>query len=344
MTNVRLRYVDRFRDSGGKMRFYFRKPNGPRTPLPGAPGSEEFLRAYAIAARGVLPASGQMRAAAPGTFDHLLRLYFAAPEFRALAPSTQRAYRLVIERWVRDEKIGHRPVAGMRREHVSTMIGKRAHTPGAANDLAKKIRLLMNFAIAHGLRTDNPTAKMKKFKGEEWHTWTDDEIERFEKRWPVGTSERLAMGLLLFTGQRRSDVVKMTWQDIRGEAIRVCQVKTKKKLDVALHPDLRAILAATPRTGETILTTAYGKPFSAAGFGNWMADKIDAAGLPKECITHGLRKAAARRLAEAGCSASEIMAVTGHTTLSEVERYVREASQKLLSKAGIARLVSQRAA
>ncbi len=65
-----------------------------------------------------------------------------------------------------------------------------------------------------------------------------------------------------------------------------------------------------------------------AGFGNWMADKIQLAGLPERCVTHGLRKAAARRLAEAGCTANEIGAITGHTTLKEISRYTRAAEQR----------------
>ena len=67
-----------------------------------------------------------------------------------------------------------------------------------------------------------------------------------------------------------------------------------------------------------MLTTVFKKPFSDAGYGNMMADAIAAAGLPDRCVLHGLRKAAARRLAEAGCTEKEIAAVTGHTTLKEV--------------------------
>ncbi len=91
-------------------------------------------------------------------------------------------------------------------------------------------------------------------------------------------------------------------------------------------------------TGSTILKTAFGESFTAKGISNFMADKIGAAGLPDRCVTHGLRKAAARRLAEAGCSANEIQAITGHVSLEEVARYTRAAEQKKLARAAIDRL------
>ena len=74
------------------------------------------------------------------------------------------------------------------------------------------------------------------------------------------------------------------------------------------------------------------------GFSGFMRDAIKAAGLPLECQPHGLRKAAGRRLAEAGCSSRELMAVLGHKTLSEAERYTRDADQARLASAAVARL------
>jgi len=80
-----------------------------------------------------------------------------------------------------------------------------------------------------------------------------------------------------------------------------------------------------PRQHVAILTTTYGEPFTSKGCANWCADRIADAGLPDRCVTHGLRKAAARRLAEAGCTALQIASITGH---KEVERYTRAANQK----------------
>jgi integrase len=332
MTRIKLRYVDSYIDATGKRRYYVRKSRtAPRVTLPGLPGSSEFMAAYEAALDDVAPTARKLRGN-PGTFDRLVQDYFESTDFLRLAQSTQNAYRLVIERWVRDDNIGHRRVDQLARTHVSKMLAKRKETPGAANDLLKKVRILVNFAIANGWRQNDPTRGIKKFAHGEFHTWTDQEIAQFEKRWPAGTKERTAFALLLYTGQRRSDVVRMSWRDIEGNAIHVAQQKTKAKLLIPLHRRLKELLAVWPRDQMVILSTGYGKPFTAAGFGNWMADKIAAAGLPDHCVTHGLRKAAARLLAEAGCTTHQIMAVTGHKSLSEVERYTKAAQQKRLAQ------------
>ncbi len=122
------------------------------------------------------------------------------------------------------------------------------------------------------------------------------------------------------------------------EHVRVTQEKTGTKLDIALHPDLLEALAAWPSKPKAILETEHRKPFSVKGLGNKMADAFDAAGLPDECVTHGLRKAAARRLAEARCSTHEIAAVTGHKSLADIERYTRAANQRRLSEVANSRL------
>jgi enterobacteria phage integrase len=137
----------------------------------------------------------------------------------------------------------------------------------------------------------------------------------------------------------------MSWSDVKDGAIGVVPLKTKRttgvRLWIPIHPALAEALAATEREGRTILTTSFGKAFTGNGFGNFMADKIAAAGLPDECVTHGLRKAAARRLAEAGCTTNEIAAITGHATLQEVARYTKAAEQKRLARTAINRLQSE---
>lgn len=342
MTIIKLKNIDRFRDRHGRWRYYYRFGRGGRIPLPGRPGSPEFMLAYEAAARGTVPAAEPKLRSAPGTFDRLVQDYFASPDFLRLAPSTQKTYRSVIERLLMDEQIGHRLVRQMTREHIQRMLAKRAATPGAANSLLQKLKVLVHFAIDIGWMKDDPTVRIKKYAKGEFHTWTEDELVQYEQTWPIGTSERLAYALLLYTGQRRSDVVCMTWADVSDGAISVVPLKTKRttrvKLWIPIHPSLQALFDACDRGGDTILRTSYGTAFTGNGFGNFMADKIARAGLPDRCVTHGLRKAAARRLAEAGCTSKQISAITGHATLQEVERYTRAAEQKRLASAAIRRL------
>jgi hypothetical protein len=172
MTKIKLRHVDRFVDRHGKVRYYVRRGRGPRTKLIGEPGSVEFMASYwaALAGEQRLP---QMRhRGAPGTWARLLEDYFASPDYLGLSASSQKPYRLVMERWVRDDDVAHRMVRDLRREHIGKMLGRRVNTPGAANDLLKKLRILVAFAIAHGLRIDDPTAGIKRYAaGDGHHTW-----------------------------------------------------------------------------------------------------------------------------------------------------------------------------
>jgi integrase len=140
----------------------------------------------------------------------------------------------------------------------------------------------------------------------------------------------------------------MSWEDVKDSTICVTPLKTKRtsgvKLWIPIHPALQEVLDAADADIGTILLTAFGQPFTPNGFGSgFMALKIDKAGLPKRCVTHGLRKAAARRLAEAGCTANEIASITGHATLQEVSRYTKAAEQQKLAQAAIKRLSAQRA-
>ena len=286
-----------------------------------------------------LPKPAQRFRGPEGTFDRLVQDYFSSPDYQRLTLDSQIKYRSIIERFVQHENIGHRLVSEMSRLHVQTIVAKRAATPTAANDVLKKMRILLHFAIDNGWRKDDPTLRIKKFTSGEFHSWTDEEIAKYEQTWPTGSKERTAFGLLLFTGQRASDVAKMAWPDVSDDGIWVVKRKTKARL-VPVHPALRAILLAWPGQEGPILQTAFRQASSNKGISNFMAERIDHAGLPERCVTHGLRKAAARRLAEAGCSANEIAAITGHAILEEVARYTRAAEQKRLARSAMDRLVA----
>lgn len=339
MTSIKLKHLERFVDRHGKVRYYFRRGKGPRTAIRGAPGSVVFMAAYQAALEKPLPKPAPRYRGAEGTFDRLVQEYLSSSDYQRLTLQSQMKYRSIIERFVHQENIGHRQVSEMTRLHIQKILAKRAATPAAANDVLKKLRILIHFAIDNGWRKDDPTLRIKKYAGGEFHSWTDEEIETYERRWPIGSKERTAFGLLLFTGQRASDVAKMDWSDVSDDGIWVVQRKTKAKLLVPIHPELRTILEAWTGRRGPILPTAVSRAFSSKGMSNFMAERIDQAGLPERCVTHGLRKAAARRLAEAGCSANEIAAITGHVSLEEVARYTRAAEQKRLARSAMDRLV-----
>ena len=209
--------------------------------------------------------------------------------------------------------------------------------PAAKLDTLKKLRILIKHAMKKKWIGADPSAGIKRKKIGEVRSWTDDEIRQYENRWPIGTKQRTAFALMLFTGQRRSDVHRMTWQDIsqRTGRIKVHQQKTGVKIQVPLHRDLLAVLEKARHNHVTIVNTEFGKPFTVDGFSSFMRDAIKAAGLPLDCQPHGLRKAAGRRLAEAGCSTKQIMAVLGHKSIAEAERYTSDADQIRLATAAM---------
>jgi integrase len=198
------------------------------------------------------------------------------------------------------------------------------------------IRILMRFAIDEEWRKDDPTLgiKMIRISGDGFHCWTEEEIDAFGCRWPIGTRERLAMALLLYTGQRRGDVIYMGRQHLNQGRINLVQHKTKARLVIPIHPELAKVLSGIGVGTLNFLCTAQGQPFTAAGFGNWFRNACKAAGL-NNCSAHGLRKAAARRLAEAGCTVHQIASITGHKTLKEVAHYAAAADQERLAEAAI---------
>jgi integrase len=242
--------------------------------------------------------------------------------------------RNIVDRFCREH--GDRRAATLQRQHIIKFMTARADKPESANGLLKALRALMRRAVEIGLRADDPTRDIKSIRSHSdgYHSWTDDEITQFQARHPVGSRARLALSLLLYTGQRRSDVVRMGRQHIRDGFLHIRQLKTGAELSIPVHSILAEIISQTPINHLTFLMTQFGQPFTAAGFGNWFREQCNDAGL-KHCSAHGLRKAAARRLAEAGCTAHEIAAITGHASLREVARYTKAADQKRLAAAAM---------
>ena len=334
------KFVQGFIDRHGKARFYFRRAGFKAVALPGLPWSPEFMAAYEKALAGQPAQLGSDRVK-PGTIRALASSYYNSIAFRSMRPTTQSVYRNIIDRFCREkDREGHphgdKRVATLHREHIVKLMAARADKPESANGLRKALRAIMKHAFETGLRADDPTRDVKaiRVKSDGYHSWTDDEIAQFERRHPIGSRARLALALLLYTGQRRSDVVRMGRQHIRDGVIEVKQAKTGAELSLPVHPTLAAIIAETPSDHLTFLTTQFGQPFKAAGFGNWFRERCDEVGL-KRCSAHGLRKAAARRLAEAGCTEHEIAAITGHASLREVARYTKAADQKRLAVAAM---------
>jgi integrase len=322
-------------DQRGNRFVRFRK-SGFTTYLAGTPWSEDFMRAYATALDGVKAQANDIGASRTiaGSINALVASYYRSPDFRALKSSTQSFRRNIIENFRKAH--GNKPVNRLGRAHLKDIIGAKSDTPHAANNLLKVIRVLLGHAISIDMIDSNPAIGVGKYKtsGGGFHTWTEAEISRFEQRHPIGTRPRLAMALMLFTAQRKADMIKMGWQQLSVNGITLRQEKTDTPLIIPLHPELAEVLAAAPRSHLTFLITERGAPFTASSIGSWFRQRCNEAGLPN-CSSHGLRKAAATRLANAGCSSDQIRAITGHRSLSEVANYTRAADQQRLARQAV---------
>jgi len=325
-------YVHAFTDRHGKARFYFRRLGFKRMALPGLPYSPEFMAAYQSAMHRPGAQLGISRAR-PGTVAAAVAGYFGSTAFAILAETTRLTRRRILERFRAEH--GDKTISGLGRNHVERLLS--AKTPGAALNFLVALRALMRHAVTSGLCAEDPTVGVRapKFRSAGFYTWTEQDISAFASKHPVGSRARLALVLLLYTAQRRADVVHMGRQHIRDGLIHVRQSKTGTTLAIPLHPELQAVLEATPADHLTFLTTRGGRPFRPDVFTHWFKRRCREAGLPSRASVHGLRKAACRRLAELGCSASVIAAISGHSTLREVSRYTAAADQVRLARQGI---------
>jgi integrase len=326
------KYVSEFQDRHGKWRTRARRKCWPTHYFAAQPGTDEFWAEYRAWRDGERLEVGIKRTR-PGSINDVIARYYRSVEWTGLAPSSQTTRRYTLERF--REEHGDKPVAQLKREHVQRMV--EAKSPAAGRHLRNALRALMKVAIDTGYRRDDPTQGVKtiKTKSDGYHSWTEDEIAAFEATHPIDSRARLAFAILLYSGQRRGDVIRMGRQHVRSGRIHVRQKKTGAELGIKIHPHLQAVLDAHKADNLTFLVTRFGKPYSPIGFSNWFRACCDEAGL-SHCSAHGLRKAAARRLAEAGCSASQIAAVTGHKSLQEVERYTQKAAQMTMADAAIA--------
>lgn len=324
-----FRNVSQFIDNRGKLRWRYRAKGQRAVYLPGPYGSPAFIAAYEAAVSN-RPQHASERVL-PGTIEALVVGYLSSADYRLLAENTRRLYRYHLEKF--RVANGNKSVRSITAQNLRDKIDTMADKPATANIFLKIIRALCRYGVERGMLPANPAASVKRLRDrtDGINTWSDAQIAQFERRHPVGTKANLALRLLLYTAQRRSDVVRLGRQHEREGSIRMRQHKTGAWLVLPIVPELRQALDATEVGNLTYLVTEFGQPFSLAGFGNWFRDRCNEAGL-RDVSAHGLRKAAARRLAEAGCSAHEIMAITGHRSLAEVERYTRAASQERLAR------------
>jgi integrase len=181
------------------------------------------------------------------------------------------------------------------------------------------------------------------------HTWTPEQVAQFRRRHPIGSKARLALELINALAFRRSDLVRLGPPDVRNGVLKYTQHKMREHapshVEVPMPSDLLAVIRATPIGIKTWLLDGCGKPFKEEAFSHWFADRCDEASLPKKtrpsgeivrvCTPHGMRKRCLTDLAEAGKTIHEIMSISGHLTMKEVERYTKMADRARNARAAM---------
>lgn len=340
-----LKYLFEDTDRHGNVRVYFRRRKGARrVRIRETPGTEEFMAAYRAALDGYEPPPSLAAASLPaaGSLHWLVGSYCQSAEFGQLAEDTRRVRRRILDGLCKID--GGYPANLVKSVHVRDWRDDKADAPEAANSRVKALRQVFKWAVDVGYLDSNPARDVPYLKPRNrdgHHTWTIEEVRRFEARHPIGAKARLAMALLLYTGVRRSDVVLLGPQMERDGWLHFTVTKGKREHQVPILPVLRDVLDRSPSGHLSYLVTAYGKPYSSGGFGNWFRGRCDEAGL-LHCTAHGLRKAGATRAAENGATEHELMAIYGWESPKQAALYTRKANRKKLAGTAMSKLTENK--
>jgi len=347
MARFRLKYVHSDLDRYGNVRHYFKRGASLKIRLRGLPGSEEFMAGYRLALAGLspppMPAPKQGRA---DSLEWLCNAYQRSTGFtKGLAEGSKagkrRIYRLICDQSVspRDSaKIGDMPFAEISAKAIRTIRDRKADTPQAANNWLNALRSLFKWAIEEDHLSHNPARDVPLLRvvSEGYHTWTLEEMRQFEAAHPIGSQARLAMALMAFTGQRRSDIIRMGPHHAKDGRFCFTQKKNETRKPVAVEipilPALAEIIGASVCGTRTYLVSETGRPWTDGGFGNKFRDWCAKAGLP-HCSAHGLRKAASCAAAEGGATEMQMMAIFGWRSPAMARRYTLKASQRKMADA-----------
>lgn len=337
LAKIDVPYVKAYPDRHGKMRYYFRRRGFKSATLPD-PTDPAFAEAYRSALGEARPAATSITEG-PRSLGALIAQYYLSLPFRNARPTTQRTYRSVLEPF--RLKHGDKPAVGLEPRHLSAIFHAMAATPAQASNLRKRLKAVYDLGVELEWVKDNPVSRTKRIKYKVGgHTpWTEAEIAAYRARWPSGTRERLALEILLSAAERRSDAIVLGSQHYRGGQISVVQHKTDERLWIPCHPDLARELDRQDKT-TCYLMTQYGLPFTGTGFYNWFTARARDAGVHHRS-PHGLRHSMGRRLAEAGCSNQQIMAILGHASPITSQVYTRDVDRKKLADDGMATLLKK---
>jgi integrase len=323
----------------GKMVWYVRVGDGPRIRMHAAPGTPEFDQEYFAAMHGI-PVPMATGKSTSGSLRWLYERYHDSAAWAALSPATRKV-REAIFRHVLDMS-GAVPYVQLRRRDIEAAIDTRADRPGSASGFLKTMKGLFGWAYKGGFVKIDPTEGVRcehTKTGTGYPVWSEAEIDQYHAHWSIGTKERVWMDVLLYTGLRRGDAVRLGRQHVRDS---IATIRTEKSQEVVtvtipILPVLTETLRAGPTADLAFICGANGKPLTKESFGNLFRVACRTAGINKSA--HGLRKAGATRAAENGATVAELEAIFGWRGGGMASYYTRSADRKRLAKQAMKKLM-----
>lgn len=334
MPRPRPPYLHRQITRHGVTVWYVRKGKGLRTRIKAPFGTPEFMAEYQAALSGA-PAKKAAPADAK-SLAWLIARYRDSLAWTGLSHATRYQRELIFQKMIKG--MGSEPFAEVSRSDIAETRDSLRKTPFLAANFIKAARGLFRWALDADMIKEDPTAtvKAKTPKTDGFHAWTEDEISKFEVRWPVGTRERLALALFLFTGLRRGDVAKIGRQHVRDGVLMIRAGKNGSEIVLPVLPELERIIAAT-KTGDLVfIAKADGGPMEPESLGNWFKDACRGAGVPGSA--HGLRKAGATRAAQNGATVAQLEAIFGWSGGNMAALYTKKADRVRLAREAIGKL------
>ena len=318
--------------SRGREYFYWQPGRGTahagqRTRLPDDPTRPEFWAAL----HQLRHADGLVL---EESFDAIADRYEASPHFRTLATGTQEFYarslRIARKAW------GNLPIAQLRPNHVRALLDGMAARPSAANNTLSTLRALSAWALERGFIDASFTESVRRYQTEGGHKpWTEAQIAAAHEhlKGPV----RRGVMLMLYTGQRGSDMVRMSWTDIDDGGFRLRQQKTGVEIWCPVVDALAAEMTAWERRPGPFVLRPDGHPYSRKIFSlHFKAQRADIPELAGTTL-HGLRATAVINLRMKGLSTAQIQDIIG-MSMAMIERYSRYADRKRSGQAAIVSL------
>lgn len=344
---VKIRHLVSDKDRHGNVRYYIRVRGCPKIRIKEKPGTAAFYMACSKALIEAKPKRIPAKLKC-NSVGWLIDQYQNSPEYAVLAQNTRKERNNILYRL--HNAIGDIDYSTVTKRDILDLRNANADRPAAANKFVKILRYVYGWANDMDIHDGNPARETKLLKetGGGFTPWTIEDMQAYLAHHNKGTNARLAFLLFLFTGQRRSDVVKMGWPHVHKSAsqtfLRFTQQKGSTQKPVSISMPIGEVLADAidnTKTGDvTFLITSHGKPFSVAGFGGRFKSWCEAAGIHGK-TAHGIRKGVGGLVADGQGTENEIMALLGHSTHEQASLYTRSATNQSLTTSALKKLDTQ---